>query len=581
MAISVPEQPRWRGGGSGAEKLLWRWAVEQLPDPVQVLPEVALTTYARGRAEEFEADLVIVDPDGGVTVVEVKGGTVTYDAAQARWYRTTADGAEPLRDPVGQAKRARSLLARALGQHGFDPETIALRWAVAFPNCRIDAPGLPILDERNLWDAKARDQLALMYARTVGQLEGGEQPLGTERAGAIARLLRGRSVTGRPALSSAIDTHEEQVRILTESHRNVLYHFAHHRHVLVTGAAGTGKTVLAVHAAAQAAATGQRVLLACWNVVLARHLRDWLAAELRRMGSPLADEVTDQPTGRVVVSHLVGLARHAVRDWPADPDEAFYHQRLPDRLTPAVTGGEFDLVVLDEAQDLTERWVLAVAMLVARNGRWYAFADRQQDLFRADPALPEFLEVQHELRENFRNTPAIAAFASWFGEVEADCLADGGPPVAYVPVPHDAVVDATMREARRLRKQGVRDAELAVLWLFHNPWRGRTDELAERTLAGELVATNSASFKGMERPAVVLGLDMDPARADRREEVARAIYTAATRARSHLTVVGDPEVAEVYGFTELAGALRAAANGAATDPQPAPPPPVACDATRP
>lgn len=77
-------------------------------------------------------------------------------------------------------------------------------------------------------------------------------------------------------------------------------------------------------------------------------------------------------------------------------------------------------------------------------------------------------------------------------------------------------------------------------------------------LAGERIATNGASFAGMERPVVVLGLDLDPTKTDRVEEVRRAIYTTATRARSHLTVVGDPEGAAAYGFDGLAEELRGA-----------------------
>ena len=80
----------------------------------------------------------------------------------------------------------------------------------------------------------------------------------------------------------------------------------------------------------------------------------------------------------------------------------------------------------------------------------------------------------------------------------------------------------------------------------------------EAAIAGEVVRTNSATFKGAERPVLVLGLDIDPARTDQREEVRRAIYVAATRARSHLSVVGNSEVADAYGFDQLADQLRGA-----------------------
>ena len=365
---------------------------------------------------------------------------------------------------------------------------------------------------------------------------------------------------GRAVLSTEVDRHEDEVRVHTESHRNVLRQLWRDHHVLVRGAAGTGKTVLALEAAATFASMGDRVLLACWNVVLATWLRRALQAELDAACGPGAHRVTDDPTGQVVVSHLVGLARRGTDATPGDDPDAYYHELLPDVLDLGLTQGPFDVVVLDEAQDLRDMWVLAVAGLVAKDGRWYAFSDRQQDLFASDAELPAFLEVEHELRENFRNSANIAAFAAEFGDIETDCLTGDGPPVAFVDCPTDRVEARTGEVARKLmRDEGIAASDLAVLYLFANPHQGHGDQVAAAALAGELVTTNSASFKGMERPAVVLGLDMDPAKADHRDEVRRAIYAAATRARSHLTVVGDAEVAAAYGFDALAAGLRGGA----------------------
>jgi hypothetical protein len=194
---------------------------------------------------------------------------------------------------------------------------------------------------------------------------------------------------------------------------------------------------------------------------------------------------------------------------------------------------------------------------VARDGRWYAFADSQQDLFDASAALPDFLDVQHELRENFRNSRSVATFAARFGDLELDCVTGDGPPVRFVAVRGEHVIARTAEVAKRLqRDERIPDDDIAVLWLFHNPAKGATAELATAALAGERVETNSASFKGMERPVVVLGLDMDPQKPKRLDEVKRSIYVAATRARSLLVVVGDPDVAERLGLRELADDLR-------------------------
>lgn len=56
--------------------------------------------------------------------------------------------------------------------------------------------------------------------------------------------------------------------------------------------------------------------------------------------------------------------------------------------------------------------------------------------------------------------------------------------------------------------------------------------------------------------ARVLALDLRSEKADHVIEAARTAYVGATRARSKLVVVGDPDVVEAYGFEELAGQLR-------------------------
>ena len=205
------------------------------------------------------------------------------------------------------------------------------------------------------------------------------------------------------------------------------------------------------------------------------------------MGSPRASEVSDGPTGPIVAGHLVGLAREAGLDPPDHPGPAWYQQDLPATLSQALTGGPFDAIVLDEAQDLSDMWMLALDGLLAPDGRWYAFADRHQDLFASRASLPDFLDLTHELRENFRNSRPIAEFASQFGPTELDCVSPEGPPVRFVAVSDDRVIDRAEREAGRLqRTERIPEADLALLWLFHNPMRGRNDEVADRqTVGGE------------------------------------------------------------------------------------------------
>ena len=66
----------------------------------------------------------------------------------------------------------------------------------------------------------------------------------------------------------------------------------------------------------------------------------------------------------------------------------------------------------------------------------------------------------------------------------------------------------------------------------------------------------------------MLGLDIDATKTDRTDEIRRAIYTAATRARSMLIVVGDPDDAEAIGLSALASQLRGAQRGGSHQDEP-------------
>lgn len=156
----------------------------------------------------------------------------------------------------------------------------------------------------------------------TGALATGEVPL-DRQVDRLVMLLRGRSVEGRPSIAAAINQHESSVRVFGESHRNVLHQIVHNPYVLVPGAAGTGKTLLGIEAAVRYASMGERVLFACWNVALGRWLLQAVRSRMAELGSPLADRVTDDPTGRIVVSYLGSLALQgrSVRDAVAEHTE--------------------------------------------------------------------------------------------------------------------------------------------------------------------------------------------------------------------------------------------------------------------
>src|SRR5205823_6391919 len=75
--------------------------------------------YARkDHLEEGETDFVLIDPDFGLLVLEVKGGTIRYDPADHCYYRAE-DGCH-IQNPFDQArKNLHAIRQRLLGHEAF------------------------------------------------------------------------------------------------------------------------------------------------------------------------------------------------------------------------------------------------------------------------------------------------------------------------------------------------------------------------------------------------------------------------------------------------------------------------------
>src|SRR5206468_1206069 len=90
-----PDPPRLNGG---AEHAVFKRLSDQLG-----ASDVLITGQRLSDDEkDFEADFVLLVPDAGVVVVEVKGGSVWRTAA-GEWHQASAGGSGHRIDPVRQA----------------------------------------------------------------------------------------------------------------------------------------------------------------------------------------------------------------------------------------------------------------------------------------------------------------------------------------------------------------------------------------------------------------------------------------------------------------------------------------------
>ena len=540
MARMYPEKVP-PGMESDAERRLFEQFRDEFSDDFLVFSQVHWLARRRGGgATDGEADFVIAHPRYGALVIEVKGGGIRRDAQSGGWYSIDRDDVEhEIKDPFAQARRSMYALkdkirdAECTRGHSYP-----LASAVAFPDCYVDedlgpdAPRDIIIDSTNSRNLKQ----AVIDAFRFRDAEG--EPPGEEGMEALVHLI-GRSWQIETTVGHTIEEQERLIRLLTEEQYRVLDLLGSQRRALISGCAGSGKTMLSMEKARRLAREGRRVLLTCYN----QNLGNWIAGQV-------ADQGIEARRFLSLCKHYADEAGIELEKRPGESDDEFFG-RFPDALLDAaetLPDDRFDAIIVDEGQDFEEEWWAALTSLLADpdDSILYIFYDDNQRLYNRDAAFPITSEPFH-LTRNCRNTKQIHEAVMMFHDSHAppECLGPDGDPPHSLQITGDGRREIEQFIDELVAKEKVQPGDIAVLtrrskersaWAHppnHASWSS-TWNLAESS--GKVLISTVHAFKGLERPVVIvceLG-DIYP------EEEAHLLYVAFSRAREYLVVAGLP-----------------------------------------
>lgn len=533
---------------------------DQLDDDFIVLHSYPWLRPWRGEGAltEGEADFVIVHPQHGLLVLEVKGGaTIRHDHDRRRWVRDTQDGPRELQDPFGQARRnMHALLDIAKQRSGGRVRKTDLvhGYAVVFP--QLDYEGQPPPQADRAIIISRRDLPFTEQAIMAAFRAWTDEPRVLRRECYRMLLhdcLMPRFHVFRP-IGADISRAAGQLLELTETQAQVFEGLYAQERVLVEGVAGSGKTVLALLRALAFAREGKRTLFVCYNKELAIWLRRQVAE----------DPDTEDFRALLIVENFHALAagladKAGIPFRPAGggpPGPSFWDDEVPNLMEQAVLeldlaehSVQFDAIVVDEAQDFALSWwyALVQSLLKSANGPIYAFMDPNQSLRGEVQSPPIDFDTRFRLRINCRNTRKIAAASASIFELEASIFtrAPAGTRLRLLRASSKQQRGLVVQELKTLlQREDVVPHQIAVIGPAAKT-NGSLADLAEVegvplvTSAdtwrdgGSVLVTTSRSFKGLEADVVLLYDLGDFTRLFQKGD----LYVACTRARVLLIAI--------------------------------------------
>lgn len=398
------------------ERDVARELVNQLPNNVIVLHSYPWLRADRNdktgkvTLNEGEADFLIIWPEMGVLVIEVKGGTVEYDADTRTWNRVLEKYKKEIKDPFEQARKNSHRIIDLVGEkiYGGNRPPFSYGYAVFFPDCHYTGslpPGAESVITLSSHDlVKVSDKIA----KALRQWSRTQSPyaLSKDELGKVQRAILP-AFNILPSLFRTIEEQEEQLVRLTDEQIRLLTFLGTHKRVAIEGVAGSGKTMLAKAQAELFAIEGKKTLLVCYNKELAAWLKGAIPSEISDL---------------ITVSHFHGLCSHLCKKAgirfapPHNNEDTFWREEAANLLWEAVEllPDRFDSVVVDEAQDFCPDWWQPLELLNSEqeHGSLYVFYDPAQNLYNKGKISIPALGEPFNLPTNCRNTKSISGTCS-------------------------------------------------------------------------------------------------------------------------------------------------------------------------
>lgn len=508
-------------------EILFFDAAGKLPDNWFALYGVTWYLKVRNNTwSEGEADFVIISPETGIVVIEIKGGRIGRDSES--WYSIDRnDVKHRIKDPALQAANCKHNLLRYIrNTENFETRDIPARHMVCFPDVsEKDAPVLIEVPREMQILAEDFDHLAdhiLAFSNRNYDSPGSTNLRLTPReCTEIVNILKPNfDCPNRWSTQAA-----KQIAImnqLTDEQAYLWDIIEGNNRISLSGPAGSGKTILALKLIKSIIDKGGKVLALLPSVPLMQFYMSTIGNKNLTIASYSTNSTKDLPLAR---------------------DNTHY-----------------SLIVVDEAQDISEDgWLFLYDKFnIDSADRFLCIFDSNQKLRSQGFSCPIERLIPLRLTKVLRNTKQIGLFSSQFysGDKEINVVGPAGPKIQYTELPTSESLTPLLLDLIKhyVFDEGFDYSDIVVLSAEGSKtkpkkvanqgnsigvsFRAARTYVTSYTHKDPFVIFESVySFRGLESKVVIL-TGIDEMKSDLRDN---ACYVGASRARNILHIVATPQ----------------------------------------
>jgi hypothetical protein len=502
-----------------------------------------LGTRPDGSEVDGEADFLVAHPELGILSIEVKGGGVAIDV-DSQWTSRDRHGIERrIKNPVEQARSSKhQIIEKLKASSKWNRRFVRACHGVILPD--VTSPGRPLRADMPLELFAFREDVVRLNSWVKSRFQDASpngpgprcEPLGNDGLAALDSLLA-EPIRLKVPFAVGVDHALSEIKLKTDEQIWILRDLEENRRMTIAGAAGTGKTILAVEKALMLAEEGKRTLLLCFNRPLSAHLR----------------EIVGQRPN-LTVTHFDKFCRDVSTASGHNEGSPASHEDRSQLVENFVSAGmeEFDAIVIDEGQDFKDEWLTMLEIVVkgSKEGILYVFYDDNQNVTGSSAGYISTIPAsRYRLTRNFRNTRQI------FEETKRYYRGSFVKPVGPEgePVEWHECAGVNLREmiSQRigvlLNTEKIEASDVAILvptlndleLLRHggNLKIGRYQlSDAESRRRDSLVVDSIRRFKGLESPVVLLIVTGEI------EKYQELLYTGISRAQVRLELFGPAHI---------------------------------------